>query len=60
MRIFPFTVNDTERDVLVWGASSEVQEDSFFVIRVLDNLVGRGFSLINEIGVENVELRNVT
>ena len=56
VRELPFAVDDSESDVFVWGARTEMQQYGLIVARFFDNPVRRGFRFINEIGVEDVEL----
>ena len=56
MRVFPFSVYDSERDVFVRWTRAEVQQDRIFVARLFDNLVCRCFGLVDKVGVENIEL----
>jgi hypothetical protein len=56
VRIFPFTVNDAKCNVFIRRTSGKVQEDSFLVIRILDDLVCWGFGLVDEIRIEDIKL----
>lgn len=56
MREFPLAVDNSESNVLVGGASAEMKQDSFVISWLLDNFIGGGFRLVNEIRVEDVEL----
>jgi hypothetical protein len=39
MREFPFAIDDSKCDVLIWRTSTEVQKHGFVVARLLDDLV---------------------
>ena len=53
----PFAIDDPECDVLIRWASTEMQEYGLVVTRFLDDLVRRCFGLVDEVGIENIELR---
>jgi hypothetical protein len=56
MRIFPFTVDNTERDIFVWWTSCKVEEDSLIVARIFDDLVCRCLRLVDEVRIKDIEL----
>ena len=58
VRIFPFPVHNSEGDVFVWWASAEMKEHRLLITGLFHNLVRRRLGFINEIGIEDVELRN--
>lgn len=57
MRILPITIDDTECNVFVRGTRAEIQETSLIVSRLLDEFERRCFRFIDEVRVEDVELR---
>lgn len=57
MRELPFAVDDPERDVFVWRASAEVQKHRLVVAGLLDDLVCRRLRLVDEVGIEDIELQ---
>ena len=56
MRKLPFAIDDTESDVFGRRTSAEVQKDRFVVARLFNDLVGWSFALVNQVGIEYVEL----
>ena len=57
MRVFPVTIDDPERDVFVWGPSSEPQETSILVPWFFDDPIRRCLRLVNEVRIEDIELQ---
>lgn len=60
MRELPLSVDDTERNVFVRWPGAEVQEHGLVVTGLLDDLVRRRLGLVDEVRVEDVELRDVS
>ncbi len=56
MRKLPFSVHDTECDIFIGRACTEMQKHGLVVAWFLDNLIRRSLGLVDEVGVENVEL----
>ena len=56
MREFPFSVNDSEGNVLIRWTSGKVEEHGLVVSRFFNNLVSRAFGLVNKIRIEYIEL----
>ena len=52
----PFPIDDAECNILVWGTSTEMKEHSLIISRLLHNFVSRGFGLVDEIRIEDIEL----
>ena len=59
VRELPFTIDDTESNVLIRWPCTEVQKDGFIIPWFFDNFVCRCFRLVNEIWVEYVELHKL-
>jgi hypothetical protein len=57
VRIFPFPVHNSEGDVFIWWTSAKMEENRFFIPWLFYNFIRRCFGFIDEIRVENVELR---
>lgn len=53
---FPFSINDSEGDVFIWRAGTELQDDGLVVTRLFDDLVCRRFGFVDEIRIKYVEL----
>ena len=56
MRIFPISVHNAERDVLVRWSRAEHQQHRLLIARLLNDLVRRRLALVDEVRVEYVEL----
>ena len=57
MRKFPFTIDNSERNIFVRWPCAEMQKDGFVVARLLDNFVRRRLRLVDEVGIKYVELQ---
>ena len=55
MRELPFAIDDSESNVFVRWACTEMQKYGLIVTRLLNDLVRRCLRLIDEIGVEDIE-----
>ena len=56
MGVFPVSVDDSERDILVWRTSSKYQKDSIVANSILDQFVRRSLRLVNKVWIEDIEL----
>lgn len=56
VREFPFTIDNSECDVLIRRPRAEMQKHGLIVARLLDNPVCRGFRLVDKIWIEDIEL----
>lgn len=56
MRKLPFAINDTEGNVLVRRAGAEKEQNCIIIPGFFDDFVSGSLGLVDEIGVENVEL----
>ena len=56
MREFPFAVDNSKRNIFIWGSGTEVQKYGFIIPRFLDNFVRWCFRFVDEIRVEDVKL----
>ena len=59
MRKLPLAIDDSESNVFVRWACTEMQKHGLIVARLLDDLVRRRLGLVDEVGVEYVKLRMV-
>lgn len=57
MRKLPFPVHNPERNILIWRPCTELQDDRIVISRLLNDLVGRSFRLVDKIREEDVKLR---
>lgn len=57
MRILPFPIHDPERQILVRRTGGEEQENGIGVAGLFDDLVGWRGGLVDQVWVEDVELR---
>jgi len=56
MRILPFPIDNSERDIFVRWAGGKVQEDRLFVARLFHNLICGRLRLVDKIWVKYIEL----
>ena len=56
MREFPFSVDNPECNIFIRRSSAELQNHSVVIARLLDDLICRGFRLVDKIWVEYIEL----
>lgn len=57
VRELPFSVDDSESDVLIRWSCTEVQQDGLVIARLFDNFVCRRLRLVDKIRIEYVELQ---
>lgn len=56
MRKFPFTIDNSKRDVFVGRAGTEMQKNGLIITLFFDDLVRRSLGFVDKIRIENIEL----
>jgi len=56
MRKLPFSIHDSERDILVRRSCTEVEQDCVLIARLFYNFIRRRLRFVDQIRIENVEL----
>ena len=56
MRKLPFAIHNTESDIFIWWACTEMHQDRFVIPRFFNNFICRSLCFVNKIRIKNVEL----